>query len=148
MAKELCNKLREAGAALGRGDVEDVKLPYYYILQHFGGDSSQADKITPAYIRTIINRVPEIKAAGRASVKRDEIDGSTVFIITVNRDPKRRVLTTEDVAAIEQKAIGKLASQLLGFMPNVTHLEGEKLEGALAGISLYQDMIRKLIAEE
>lgn len=148
MSKELCDKIREAGAALGRGDQSEIRLPYSYILGHFGGDFDQANKINSAYIRTIVNRVPEVKAAGRISIKRvEDVDG-VVFVMSINRDPKRKILTSEDIPAIERKARMKLAKQLLNLMPNVMHLEGDKRDGAIEGIALYQDMIKKMAEGE
>lgn len=148
MSKELCDKIREAGAALGRGDQSEIRLPYSYILGHFGGDFEQANKINSAYIRTIVNRVPEVKAAGRISIKRvEDVDG-VVFVMSINRDPKRKILTSEDIPAIERKARMKLAKQLLNLMPNVMHLEGDVLDGAMKGIKMYQGMIMKMAEGE
>lgn len=148
MSKELCDKIREAGAALGRGEQNEIRLPYSYILGHFGGDFEQANKINSAYIRTIVNRVPEVKAAGRISIKRvDDVDG-LVFVMSINRDPKRKILTSDDIPAIERKARMKLANQLLNLMPNVMHLEGDMLDGAMNGIKMYQEMIMKIAEGE
>ena len=38
----------------------------------------------------------------------------------------------------------KLAKQLLNLMPNVMHLEGDMLDGAMKGIKMYQEMIMKM----
>ena len=144
MSKELCDKIREAGAALGRGDQDEIRLPYSYILGHFGGDFEQANKINSAYIRTIVNRVPEVKAAGRIRIKRvEDVDG-VIFVMTINRDPKRKILTSEDIPAIERKACNKLVNRLLDFMPNIMHLDGDRRDGAMEGIALYQAMIKEM----
>lgn len=148
MQKELCEKLREAGAALGRGEVDDVRLPYGYILQHFDSDFEKANKITAGYIRTIINRVPEIKAEGRVSVKREQNEDGVVFVITVNRDPKRKVITSQDMPAIEAKIRNKFLKRLLNFIPNITDLQGDALQGAAIGVQRYQEMIKEMMNED
>lgn len=148
MQKELCEKLREAGAALGRGETDEVKLPYGYILNHFGGDFEKANKITAGYIRTIINRVPDVKAGGRASVKREQNEDGILFVITLNKDPKRKVITNDDMPAIEAKIRNKFLKRLLGFMPNITDLQGDALQGAAIGVQRYQEMIKEMMNED
>ena len=101
--------------------------------------------LTTAYMRMTLNRVPEVKAVGKVSIKTitDE-DGLTQIVITINRNPRKKQLTTDDLEAIEHRVKNKFMRRLLDFMPNVMHLEGEAREGAMEGIKLYQDMIRKV----
>lgn len=153
MAKEsnaLTERLREMAAKLANGEYDNgVAVTYSLILELYDHDVERADKVTAGYIRTIMNRVPEVKAKGAVSVKKDEHEVyGKYFAVTLNTDPKRKVLTTEDVAHIEQKACNKFLKRILGFMPNVMHLEGEKREGAMEGIAMYQDMIKKMMEVE
>ncbi|QPD96131.1 hypothetical protein [Enterobacter phage N5822] len=153
MAKEsnaLTERLREMAVKLASGEYGNgVAVTYMLILELCDQDFDRAGKITAGYIRTIMNRVPEIKAKGAVSVKsEDHEQHGKYFAVTLNTDPKRRVLTSEDVEHIERKACNKFAKRLLGFMPNVMHLEGDKRDGAIEGIALYQDMIKKMAEGE
>lgn len=153
MAKEsnaLTERLREMAVKLASGEYGNgVAVTYMLILELCDQDFERAGKITAGYIRTIMNRVPEIKAKGAVSVKsEDHEQHGKYFAVTLNTDPKRRVLTSEDVEHIERKACNKFARRLLGFMPNVMHLEGDKRDGAIEGIALYQDMIKKMAEGE
>ena len=153
MAKEsnaLTERLREMAVKLASGEYGNgVAVTYMLIVELCDQDFERANKITAGYIRTIMNRVPEIKAKGAVSVKSEEHEQhGKYFAVTLNTDPKRRVLTSEDVEQIERKACSKFAKRLLGFMPNVMHLEGDKRDGAIEGIALYQDMIKKLAEGE
>lgn len=153
MTKEsnaLTERLREMAVKLASGEYGNgVAVTYMLILELCDQDFERAGKITAGYIRTIMNRVPEIKAKGAVSVKsEDHEQHGKYFAVTLNTDPKRRVLTSEDVEHIERKACNKFAKRLLGFMPNVMHLEGDKRGGAIEGIALYQDMIKKMAEDE
>lgn len=148
LAKEFCNKLREAAVALANGHTEEIKLPIRFIGQHFG-DDEKVKSITPGYVRTIMNRVGEVKAAGSCSVKNGfDDEGDPVYIITLKKDTRRKVLTNEDVKTLEAKAVAKFAKRILSIMPNVMHLEGAERDGAIEGINLYQKMIREMVEGE
>lgn len=153
MAKEsnaLTERLREMAVKLASGEYGNgVAVTYMLILELCDQDFERAGKITAGYIRTIMNRVPEIKAKGAVSVKsEDHEQHGKYFAVTLNTDPKRRVLTSEDVEHIERKACNKFAKRLLGFMPNVMQLDESERAGAMKGIELYQDMIKKMAEGE
>ena len=106
-------------------------------------------KINASYIRMTLNRTPEIKAVGVVSVARTDaaLEGDG-FRITINRDAKRKVVTSEDVPAIERKAANRVLKKLLEAMPNIADLKGDELQGAATMAERYQAMIRKMITEE
>lgn len=144
LAKEFCNKLREAAVALANGDTEEIKLPIRFIGQHFG-DDEKVKSITPGYVRTIMNRVGEVKAVGSCSVKSGfDDDGDPVYIIALKKDTKRKVLTNEDVQALESKWRAKFIRELLNRPPRVTDLEGDELKGAAIAIERLCSMLESM----
>ena len=93
--------------------------------------------------------MPEVKAVGKVSIKTvTDDEGVKNIVITINKNPRRKQLTTDDLEVIERKTREKFAKRLMGFMPNVMHLEGDKRDGAIEGIALYQDMIKKMAEGE
>ena len=144
LAKEFCNKLREAAVALANGHTEEIKLPIRFIGQHFG-DDEKVKSITPGYVRTIMNRVGEVKAVGSCSVKSGfDDEGDPVYIITLKRDTRRKVLTSDDVQALERKWRAKFIRELLNRPPRVTDLEGDELKGAAIAIERLCSMLESM----
>nr|DAU08378.1 MAG TPA: hypothetical protein [Caudoviricetes sp.] len=145
-----CDKLRQYAVELAEGKhPQGVAVTYQMIVELFDMDFSKADKINPSYIRSIMSRVPELKAAGRLSIKpcvHDEY--GKYFAITVDTSVKRRVISGDEIDQVKAKAVAKFANKIVGCMPNVMHLEGEAREGALEGIRLYQNMIREMMEGE
>lgn len=143
--KEFCNMLRDIGAAIGGGERDEVSMPLLYI--HANVDDGH--EITAAYMRQIINRVPEIKKRGAISIKRSTGDNGCCYVFSLDeKDSKPRVLTGEEIDEIAEKraekAVSKILNHLVNVMPNITDLEGDRLAGACDAIVRYQDMIRKL----
>lgn len=147
-SKDYCDWLRELGRRLASGDIEEHKMSLLDLAGMLNGDDYYKITRNSAYSRTIINRVPEVKAAGTVSIKIEETEDDKFYVFRLNRDAKRKVLTSEDVQAIQAKAVEKIVARILDAMPNITDMEGDKLAGACEGISRFQDMIRKLVNEE
>lgn len=148
ISKQFCDKLREAGAALGRGDVPEVKLPLHFIDNFFAADPDSGSKITAGYIRTIINRVPDVKAKGVVSVKRGEDENyNPVYVITIKTDSKRKVITSEDLPALEAAWKAKFIKELLSKQPRITDLEGDKLAGAAIALERLAAMLEGMVKE-
>lgn len=146
-AREFTAKMEEAIVKVVSGEEQEIRFSAGMMLSMV--DHDEAQKLTPAYMRTTLNRVPEVKATGKVSIKTTtDDDGTKFFVVTVNKNPRKKQLTTDDLEVIERKTREKFAKQLLGFMPNVTHLEGDKRDGAIEGIALYQDMIKKMAEGE
>lgn len=144
--KEFCDALRRGATQLAEGK-ESIFIKQFDI-EYLLGESAQG--INQSYIRTIMNRVPIVKAIGSVRIKRvsgsDEMpDG---YEVTLNREPKRKVITNEDLPEIKARAVRKFAERILGFMPNVMDLEGDERDGAIKGIARYQDMIKAMINDE
>lgn len=142
-AREFTAKMEEAIVKVVSGEEQEIRFSAGMMLSMV--DHDEAQKLTPAYMRTTLNRVPEVKATGKVSIKTTtDDDGTKFFVVTVNKNPRKKQLTTDDLEVIERKTREKFAKRLLGFMPNVMHLEGDKRDGAIEGIALYQDMIKKM----
>ena len=139
--KEFCDKLREAAKkAIVDGS---VPLPLMFIMTKL--DPDDARKVTAGYIRTTVNRVPEVKEAGSISVrKRTNEDGVEYYdLVFVNGVSSRKTVYNKDqVMQAKQKAVNKVVEMLLQLNPNVTDLEGDELAGAMKVIKRYQDLIR------
>lgn len=146
-AREFTAKMEEAIVKVVSGEEQEIRFSAGMMLSMV--DHDEAQKLTPAYMRTTLNRVPEVKATGKVSIKTTtDDDGTKFFVVTVNKNPRKKQLTTDDLEVIERKAREKLAKRLLDFMPNVMHLEGDKRDGAIEGIALYQNMIKKMAEGE
>lgn len=146
--KDYCNWLRALGKRLADGEIEEYRLSLDILASNHNGDDYYKITKSVSYSRTIINRVPEVKAAGTISIKVEETDDERFYVFRLNRDAKRKVLTSEDVSAIEQKAVAKAMRGLLHTMPNIADLSGEKAEGALIMAQRYQAIIENMIKGE
>lgn len=139
--------LRSEGVRLANGEIDEIFFSDFQLDQAI--TESDRGKVTPTYMRTVLNRVGEIKAAGRVKISRtDGADRPIGFAITINRDFRQKVLTESDIPAIEARVRNKFLKRIMGFMPNVTDLEGEQLKGAMVGIQRYQDMIKQMAEAE
>lgn len=147
-SKMYCDKLRELGVKLANGEIEDYRLDMTQLGENMVADDFAKVSRGTSYSRTIINRVPEVKAVGSISIKVEEDDFAKYYVFTLNRDVKRKVLTNEDVEHIEQKAVAKALRGLMQTMPNIADLSGEKAEGALIMAQRYQAMIDNMIKGE
>ena len=145
--KEFCDKLREAAKkAIVDGN---VPLPLMFIMTKL--DPDDARKVTAGYIRTTVNRVPEVKEAGSISVrKRTNEDGveyyDLVFVKGVSS--RKTVYNKDQVNQAKNKAVNKVVEMLLQLNPNVTDLEGDELAGAMKAIKRYQDLICTFAQED
>lgn len=146
-AREFTAELEKAIVLVASGEKEEIRFSTGMLTLNVLPEEQH--KITTAYMRMTLNRVPEVKAVGKVSIKTvTDDEGVKNIVITINKNPRRKQLTTDDLEVIERKAMEKFAKRLLGFMPNVMHLEGDKRDGAIEGISLYQDMIKKMAEGE
>lgn len=146
-AREFTAELEKAIVLVASGEKEEIRFSTGMLTLNVLPEEQH--KITTAYMRMTLNRVPEVKAVGKVSIKTvTDDEGVKNIVITINKNPRRKQLTTDDLEVIERKAREKFAKRLLGFMPNVMHLEGDKRDGAIEGISLYQDMIKKMAEGE
>ena len=145
--KEFCDKLRDAAKkAIVDGN---VPLPLMFIMTKL--DPDDARKVTAGYIRTTVNRVPEVKEAGSISVrKRTNEDGVEYYdLVFVNGVSSRKTVYNKDqVNQAKNKAVNKVVEMLIQLNPNVTDLEGDELAGAMKAIKRYQDLIRTFAQED
>lgn len=146
-AREFTAELEKAIVLVASGEKEEIRFSTGMLTLNVLPEEQH--KITTAYMRMTLNRVPEVKAVGKVSIKTvTDDEGVKNIIITINKNPRRKQLTTDDLEVIERKTREKFAKRLLGFMPNIMHLEGDKRDGAIEGIALYQDMIKKMAEGE
>lgn len=146
-AREFTAELEKAIVLVASGEKEEIRFSTGMLTLNVLPEEQH--KITTAYMRMTLNRVPEVKAVGKVSIKTvTDDEGVKNIVITINKNPRRKQLTTDDLEVIERKTRERFAKRLLGFMPNVMHLEGDKRDGAIEGIALYQDMIKKMAEGE
>lgn len=146
-AREFTAELEKAIVLVASGEKEEIRFSTGMLTLNVLPEEQH--KITTAYMRMTLNRVPEVKAVGKVSIKTvTDDEGVKNIVITINKNPRRKQLTTDDLEVIERKACNKFAKRLLDFMPNVMHMEGDKRDGAIDGIALYQDMIKKMAEGE
>ena len=145
-AREFVRELEKAIVKVVDGEHEHVPFTSGVIMANV--QPEEQGKITRQYICSTINRVPEVKAVGKASlkIKRTE-DGITEYTLTVNRNPKRRVLTSDDTAAIQAVAVRKVVRGFLERPPTVADLEGEQLEGAMIMMRRFNAMFNEIVKE-
>lgn len=140
-SKEFCDKLREAARAAAKGEV--IKLPVAYITMHV--QAEDAKKLNSSYIRTIMNRVPEVKEVGSVSVKKKTSDdGAEYYEIAINRDTKLRIVTTNDLPAIKEHEREKLVEKIMRISPDFSHLDDEKALVAMRAVATFKDLIKEI----
>lgn len=140
-SKEFCEKLREAARAAATGEV--IKLPVAYITMNV--QVEDAKKLNSSYIRTIMNRVPEVKEVGSVSVKKKTSDdGAEYYEIAINRDTKRRIVTTNDLPAIKEHEREKLVDKIMRISPDFSHLDDEKALVAMRAVATFKDLIKEI----
>lgn len=146
-AREFTAELEKAIVLVASGEKEEIRFSTGMLTLNVLPEEQH--KITTAYMRMTLNRVPEVKAVGKVSIKTvTDDEGVKNIVITINKNPRRKQLTTDDLEVIERKACNKFAKRLLGFMPNVMQLDESERVGAMKGIELYQDMIKKMAEGE
>lgn len=141
---EFAADMRVAIEKVADGSEPFMRIPLAFIENAI----AEPKKINPSYIRTTLNRVPCVKAVGKISVKLEENDGAMFYKVTINRDAKRKVITNDDLPALKARAVNKALQALTEYMPNVTDLEGEQLQGAIIGIQRFQVMIKSMMEAE
>lgn len=141
---EFAADMRAAIEKVADGSEPFMRIPLAFIENAI----AEPKKISQSYIRTTLNRVPCVKAVGKISVKLEENDGAMFYKVTINRDAKRKVITNDDLPAIQARAVNKALQALTDYMPNVTDLEGEQLQGAIIGIQRFQVMIKSMMEAE
>lgn len=141
--KEFCDALRVQAATLASGEKAELEIKDFDLERALG---IEAGKINASYIRTIMNRVPEVKAIGTVKVKRikDDVDRADCYLVTVSRGTKRKVITNEDLPRLESSWRQKFIKQLLQTQPRITDLKGEQLEGAAIALERFINMIEQM----
>lgn len=144
--KEFCDSLRVLAKKLASGELPDYVITDATITDNLDEDDQK--KINASYIRTIMNRVPEVKEIGSVSITRtDPIEDAPGFKVSINRDAKRKVFTESDLPVIERRLKEKLLKGITSTMPNITDLEGEQLQGAAIAVKRYQDLLKAMAVE-
>lgn len=146
-AREFTAELEKAIVLVVSGEKEEIRFSTGMLTLNVLPEEQH--KITTAYMRMTLNRVPEVKAVGKVSIKTvTDDEGVKNIVITINKNPRRKQLTTDDLEVIERKAREKLAKKIMEVMPSITDLKGEQLEGAMTAIKRYTDMVARLAGIE
>lgn len=146
--KDYCDFLRNLGVKLASGEIAEYKLSLLDLAEKLDGDGYYKVTRGTSYSRTIINRVPEVKAIGAISIKVEETPEDKFYLFTLNRDVKRKVLTNEDVESIERKALAKGLQSLIDQPPRISDLQGDELKGAAIAIERFVALIGKMTKGE
>lgn len=145
-AREFVAKMEESIVKVVSGEHQEMKFSIAMMLSMV--DQEEAEKLTPAYIRTTLNRVPEVKATGKISLKTvSDDDGTKYYVVTVNKNPRKKQLTTDDLESLERKWQAKFIKYLLSVNPKISDLRGEQLEGAAIAIDRFAEMLKSMANE-
>lgn len=145
-AREFVHQLETAIIKVIEGEHDHV--PFDSGTLYANVEAGEHSKLTRQYICTTLNRMPEVKAVGkvRMNITRDE-GGMTFYKLSINRNPKRKVITNDDVGEIKHKAIKRAVRGFLERPPTVADLEGEQLEGAMIMMRRYNAMFNEFMKE-
>lgn len=144
-SKDFCDKLRQCAKDLAKAEEGKPLLLKDIDIEIALGDDAERVKVTPSYIRTIMNRVPEIKSAGSVSIRRikEHPEYPDGYAISLDRETRKRVFTVSDLPGIRRKAIEKA----LKVNPDFSAYQGECLEAAVKAVAEYKEMIREFCIE-
>lgn len=146
-AREFTAELEKAIVLVASGEKEEIRFSTGMITANVSPE--EQGKLTTAYMRMTLNRVPEVKAVGKVSIKTvTDDDGLTQMVITINRNPRKKQLTTDDLDVLQAKWQAKFIKQLLNTQPRITDLDGEKLAGAAIALERFAEMLKYMIKED
>lgn len=112
------------------------------------GGKYHLKKLKASYVSNTVSRMPEIKAANvrsRFSIKDMEFNEEETRCAVISLVPGAINTGSRNKAEAEKEAaiIERFKSRLLKLSPSVAGLEGEELNGAVAMINAYQEMIKE-----
>lgn len=144
-SKDFCDGLRKGAKVLASGEREYIYLRDLDIESALGDDAERV-KITPAYIRTTMNRVAEVKELGSVSVRRVTGDPELPdgYRITIVKETRRKVFTDKELPGIKAKAANKVIRDILQVSPDLSHLEPQGVVVAVDTIKRFKDLIRDM----
>lgn len=146
-AREFTAELEKAIVLVASGEKEEIRFSTGMITANVSPE--EQGKLTTAYMRMTLNRVPEVKAVGKVSIKTvTDDDGLTQMVITINRNPRKKQLTTDDLDVLQAKWQAKFIKQLLNTQPRITDLDGERLAGAAIALERFASMLNEMIKED
>lgn len=146
-AREFTAELEKAIVLVASGEKEEIRFSTGMITANVSQE--EQGKLTTAYMRMTLNRVPEVKAVGKVSIKTvTDDDGLTQMVITINRNPRKKQLTTDDLDVLQAKWQAKFIKQLLNTQPRITDLDGDKLAGAAIALERFAEMLKDMIKED
>lgn len=146
-AREFTAELEKAIVLVASGEKEEIRFSAGMITANVSPE--EQGKLTTAYMRMTLNRVPEVKAVGKVSIKTEtDEDGLTQMVITINRNPRKKQLTTDDLDVLQAKWQAKFIKQLLNTQPRITDLDGDKLAGAAIALERFASMLNEMIKED
>lgn len=146
-AREFTAELEKAVVLVASGEKEEIRFSTGMITANVAQE--EQGKLTTAYMRMTLNRVPEVKAVGKVSIKTvTDDDGLTQMVITINRNPRKKQLTTDDLDVLQAKWQAKFIKQLLNTQPRITDLDGDKLAGAAIALERFAEMLKDMIKED
>lgn len=146
-AREFTAELEKAIVLVASGEKEEIRFSTGMITANVSPE--EQGKLTTAYMRMTLNRVPEVKAVGKVSIKTvTDDDGLTQMVITINRNPRKKQLTTDDLDVLQAKWQAKFIKQLLNTQPRITDLDGDKLAGAAIALERFAEMLKDMIKED
>lgn len=140
-SKEFCQELRKQAQKIADGEPLEIRM----LMLESMLAPEDVRKINASYLRMTLNRTPEIKAVGTVRVTRlDTATEGEGFRVTINREPSRRVITNDDLPALEERWKAKFIKHLLETAPRITDLEGDQLTGAAIALERFAAMLEKM----
>ncbi|QDH94205.1 hypothetical protein [Escherichia phage vB_EcoS_PHB17] len=125
------DNLRGAARALASGEKDKIVIPSGVIEMVLAGKS--AAKNPASYIRTTMNRVPEVKAVGSIKIKKSYCEdedsdhyGSDIYTLTIVKGGRKTVYTKADVERIKAQAVSKAVERFLTLSPSLANYTQEE----------------------
>lgn len=147
------DKLRLAARALATGELPELIIPYSAISKALAGKKSM--EAPASYIRTIMNRVSEVREVGSVKVKKGECKnpehdyfGMDVFTITICTSDRKTIYDKKDVERIKKATARKVAEKMLTLSPNLANYAPEEYATLAKAVAEFHEIIKANFLKE
>lgn len=140
-SKDYCDNIRELGAKMASGELQEYRLSLTALFEIMEPDDYHKVTKSISYTRTIINRVPEVKAVGSIQIRTEDNGDEKFYVFTLKTGSKKRIITEDDLPHLHNVEVNKALRKLIKNPPRITDLEGEALKGAAIAIERYIETI-------
>lgn len=148
------DKLRAAAKALAAGEQDEIIMTARFLEHEFEGKKCATNP--SSYVRTTMNRVPEVKEVGTIKIKKstcDDVDsdhfGIEIYTITLSKEKRKQVFTKEDVTRIKRQVEAKVAEKFLMVSPNLANYAPEEYATIAKVMKEIHDIVKaQFLSEE